>query len=80
MIFRRYENVIPRFVLLKCTKNAVDGSYRLMCRENNDTPFIADSSAEFRVGVAMPDIPLPYHHLPDLFINHAKTKSPYPAG
>ncbi|KYM79904.1 hypothetical protein ALC53_09609 [Atta colombica] len=27
-----------------------------MCRENNDIPFIADSSAEFRIGVAMPDI------------------------
>jgi len=27
-----------------------------MCRENSDTPLIADSSAEFRVGLAMPDI------------------------
>lgn len=41
--------------------------YRLMCRENSDIPFIADSSMEFRIGVAMPVIHR-HHHPSDIFI------------
>lgn len=44
------------FASLKSAKNAADSKCRLMRRENSDTPFIADSPAEFKAGVAMLDI------------------------